>query len=57
MAVCDHSTQYCILRAIGGEFFTHLRKNKRFESDDAKFYASMIVDIFDYLHADNIIYR
>ena len=45
------------MRLQGGEFFTHLRKAKRFDSDTAKFYASMIVDIFDYLHADNIIYR
>lgn len=41
----------------GGEFFTHLRRCKRFENDQAKFYAAMIVDIFDYLHTDNIIYR
>lgn len=49
---------YLVMEFVqGGEFFTHLRKAKRFENDTAKFYASMIVDIFDYLHADNIIYR
>ncbi|CDJ36647.1 AGC kinase, putative [Eimeria mitis] len=49
---------YLVMEFVqGGEFFTHLRKKKRFENDVAKFYASMIVDIFDYLHADNIIYR
>ncbi|CDI79061.1 AGC kinase, putative [Eimeria praecox] len=49
---------YLVMEFVqGGEFFTHLRKKKRFENDVAKFYAAMIVDIFDYLHADNIIYR
>lgn len=49
---------YLVMEFVqGGEFFTHLRKAKRFDSETAKFYASMIVDIFDYLHADNIIYR
>ncbi|KAL8425233.1 hypothetical protein Efla_002398 [Eimeria flavescens] len=49
---------YLVMEFVqGGEFFTHLRKAKRFDSDTAKFYAAMIVDIFDYLHADNIIYR
>lgn len=41
----------------GGEFFTHLRKAKRFDNDTARFYAAQIVDIFDYLHSQNIIYR
>ncbi|XP_026190945.1 cAMP-dependent protein kinase catalytic subunit alpha [Cyclospora cayetanensis] len=49
---------YLVMEFVqGGEFFTHLRRAKRFDSETAKFYASMIVDIFDYLHADNIIYR
>lgn len=54
----DSRYLYLVMEFVqGGEFFTHLRKAKRFDSDTAKFYASMIVDIFDYLHADNIIYR
>jgi len=42
---------------VGGEFFTHLRKSRRFENDAARFYAAQVTAIFDYLHAKNIIYR
>eukprot|EP01071_Lankesteria_metandrocarpae_P005373 Lankesteria_metandrocarpae@DN3972_c0_g1_i1.p1 len=42
---------------VGGEFFTHLRKCRRFEDITAKFYAAQITCIFEYLHAKNIIYR
>eukprot|EP00917_Polyrhabdina_sp_WS-2016_P024418 GHVP01052870.1.p1 GENE.GHVP01052870.1~~GHVP01052870.1.p1 ORF type:complete len:244 (+),score=28.59 GHVP01052870.1:168-899(+) len=42
---------------VGGEFFTHLRKCRRFEDNVAKFYAAQISLMFDYLHSKNIIYR
>eukprot|EP00922_Rhytidocystis_sp_ex-Travisia-forbesii_P059854 GHVS01088754.1.p1 GENE.GHVS01088754.1~~GHVS01088754.1.p1 ORF type:complete len:286 (-),score=17.74 GHVS01088754.1:260-997(-) len=42
---------------VGGEFFTHLRKSKRFEGETAKFYAAHVALIFEYLHGKNIIYR
>jgi len=42
---------------VGGEFFTHLRKSRRFENDAARFYAAQVTAIFEYLHAKNIIYR
>ncbi|CDI80341.1 AGC kinase, putative [Eimeria acervulina] len=42
---------------IGGEFFSVLRKNRRFENDAARFYAAQVTTIFEYLHGRNIIYR
>ncbi|KEP67544.1 UNVERIFIED_CONTAM: AGC kinase [Hammondia hammondi] len=42
---------------IGGEFFTLLRKTRRFENDAARFYAAQVTLIFEYLHDRNIIYR
>ncbi len=42
---------------VGGEFFTHLRKAGRFDNNTAKFYASQIVMIFEYLHNQDFIYR
>lgn len=47
----------CLEYVIGGEFFTHLRKAGRFENASAKFYASQIVMIFEYLHMQDFIYR
>lgn len=42
---------------VGGEFFTALRKNRRFENDASRFYAAQVTTIFEYLHERNIIYR
>eukprot|EP01068_Selenidium_serpulae_P009816 Selendium_serpulae@DN5326_c0_g1_i1.p1 len=42
---------------VGGEFFTYLRRQKRFVNDTARFYAAQVALIFDHLHAKNIIYR
>ncbi|CDJ33899.1 AGC kinase, putative [Eimeria mitis] len=42
---------------IGGEFFTLLRKLRRFDNEAAKFYAAQVTCIFEYLHGRNIIYR
>lgn len=42
---------------IGGEFFTLLRKTRRFDNDAARFYAAQVTLIFEYLHGRNIIYR
>ncbi|PFH34964.1 protein kinase, cAMP-dependent, catalytic chain [Besnoitia besnoiti] len=54
----DSRYLYLVMELVpGGEFFTHLRKAKRFDNDTARFYAAQIVDIFDYLHSQNIIYR
>lgn len=54
----DDRFLYIILEYVpGGEFFTHLRKSRRFENDTARFYAAQVATIFEYLHSKNIIYR
>jgi serine/threonine protein kinase len=42
---------------VGGELFSHLRKQGRFVPDVAKFYAASIVLALEYLHDKDIIYR
>lgn len=42
---------------VGGEFFTVLRRVRRFENDAARFYAAQVTTIFEYLHGRSIIYR
>ena len=41
----------------GGELFTHLQNEKRFEEERAKFYAAQIISAIGYLHEKKIIYR
>lgn len=41
----------------GGELFFHLRKNKRFPEDQAKWLFKSILEGIAYLHKQNIIYR
>jgi serine/threonine protein kinase len=41
----------------GGELFFHLRRNKRFKEERAKFYAAEIFLALEHLHSLNIIYR
>ncbi|SBT33833.1 cAMP-dependent protein kinase catalytic subunit, putative [Plasmodium ovale wallikeri] len=54
----DESYLYLVLEfVIGGEFFTFLRRNKRFPNDVGCFYAAQIVLIFEYLQSLNIVYR
>ncbi|CRG99563.1 cAMP-dependent protein kinase catalytic subunit, putative [Plasmodium relictum] len=54
----DDSYLYLVLEfVIGGEFFTFLRRNKRFPNDVGCFYAAQIVLIFEYLQSLNIVYR
>jgi len=47
----------CLEYIVGGEFFTHLRRAGRFDNGTARFYASQIVMIFQYLHKMDYIYR
>jgi serine/threonine protein kinase len=42
---------------VGGEFFTHLRRSRRFNNKTAQFYAAHIVLVFQYLHSKDIVYR
>ncbi|CEM33360.1 unnamed protein product [Vitrella brassicaformis CCMP3155] len=54
----DDRYLFLILELVGGgEFFTHLRRQGRFDTESARFYSAQICDIFDYLHSRNIIYR
>jgi len=54
----DQLYLYMVLEYIvGGEFFTHLRKKGRFDNSTARFYASQIVMVFEYIHNLDIIYR
>lgn len=41
----------------GGELFQHLRKEKRFSEERAKFYGAQIALGLGHLHSQNIIYR
>ena len=41
----------------GGELFTYLRKEQRFNEERAKFYAAEMVVAIGALHANDIIYR
>lgn len=41
----------------GGEMFTHLRKEKRFNETRAKFYASQVFLALNYLHGLGYVYR
>ena len=42
---------------IGGEFFSHLKNARRFNSRTASFFAAQVVLIFEHLHSKDIIYR
>jgi len=54
----DDKYLYIVLEyVVGGEFFTHLRKSRRFENDAARFYAAQVATIFEHLHSKNIVYR
>lgn len=47
----------CLEYMVGGELFSHLRKEGRFVPDVAKFYAASVVLALEYLHDNDIIYR
>eukprot|EP00002_Diphylleia_rotans_P035904 TRINITY_DN786_c1_g4_i1.p1 TRINITY_DN786_c1_g4~~TRINITY_DN786_c1_g4_i1.p1 ORF type:complete len:348 (-),score=74.82 TRINITY_DN786_c1_g4_i1:408-1451(-) len=42
---------------VGGEFFSHLRKARRFSNETARFYAAGITLAFQYIHSMEIVYR
>ncbi|MCO5596289.1 hypothetical protein L7F22_050350 [Adiantum nelumboides] len=41
----------------GGEFFSYLRKMKKFEEETARFYAAQVLLTFEHLHKMDIVYR
>ena len=41
----------------GGELYSHLRKQIRFEENTVRFYAAQIISGLMYLHSHNIVYR
>jgi len=49
---------YIVMECIfGGELFTHLRKARKFDDTQSKFYGAQIADAFKHIHGKNIIHR
>merc|ERR1712113_446597 len=42
---------------LGGELFTILRKKRYFDEDTSRFFAGCVIEAFDYMHSEHIIYR
>jgi len=54
----DEYRVYFLLEAcLGGELFTILRKMRSFDEATARFYSACVIEAFDYLHRQDIIYR
>ena len=54
----DEAHLYLIMEFInGGELFYHLKKDKKFDEDRAKFYAAELVLALEYLHTEGVVYR
>ncbi|KAM3129709.1 hypothetical protein pb186bvf_018222 [Paramecium bursaria] len=54
----DEYYLYFVLEYVqGGELFTYLRNAGTVQNDEAQFYASQVVLMFEYLHSKNIVYR
>jgi len=54
----DRDYLYFLLEpSLGGGRFSLLNKHDRFESNTARFYAAIVVSIFQYMHSLNILYR
>jgi serine/threonine protein kinase len=43
--------------APGGDFFSHLRAQRRFSPDTVKHYVGCIVLALDYVHSMDVVYR
>merc|ERR1711957_360273 len=49
---------YIVMECVfGGELFTHLRKARKFDDTQSKFYGAQIADAFKHIHSKNIIHR
>ena len=54
----DEGELYMLLElALGGELFSLLAKRAPLSDKDARFYASQVVSIFNYMHGLKVIYR
>lgn len=54
----DNANLYMSLEfAVGGELFSHLRREVKFKEPRTKFYAAQIVLALEYLQSLNILYR
>eukprot|EP00127_Corallochytrium_limacisporum_P006634 Clim_evm13s232 gene=Clim_evmTU13s232 len=54
----DTRNLYIVLEYVnGGELFTHLHRQGRFNSKTAAFYVGQVVLAFEYLHSLDIVYR
>ena len=54
----DPTNLYMLLEfMVGGELFTHLRREGKFPNDHARHYAAQIVLALEYLHQRSICYR
>ena len=42
---------------IGGELFTHLKLEGKFEEEKVKFYVAELISFFEYFHGNNMIFR
>lgn len=42
---------------LGGELFTILRRKRSFNEEQTQFYVGCVVEAFDYMHSQDIIYR
>lgn len=57
---CFHDNRYVYMvleYIVGGEFFTHLRKAGFFRNDISVFYGAQVSSIFEYCHANDVVYR
>lgn len=54
----DKNFLYFLLEpSLGGELFSLLRQNDRFDNDTSRFYAAIVISVFQYMHSKDILYR
>ena len=54
----DNTWLFILLDYInGGELFTYMKTEDKFDSATTRFYASQVVLMFEYLHSKDIVYR